>query len=138
MDVLKNTYLLNGLYIVVAILVVLLGLWREHVYRDKSDQQQDELKAKQTKIYEQQQEMIRLIYKISALQAKRSDTISQDIGQIKTLIEAMKKEAIISESTAKTMIENLETKIQSESSVIDVVQPSASVKSNKLTERGDR
>jgi hypothetical protein len=131
MDILKNTYLVTGLYIGAAILVILSGLWREHIYREKSNKQQDELNAKQTKINDQQQEMIRLIYKISDLQAKRSNIISQDIGQVKTLIETMKKEAILSESTAKTMIESLETKIQSHSSVIDVVQPSGSVKGNK-------
>lgn len=131
MDIFKNTYVVTGLYIGAAILLILLGLWREHIYREKSDKQQDELKAKQTKIDDQQQEMIRLIYRVGDLQAERSNVIGRDIGQIKALIETMKTQAILSESTAKTMIEKLESKAQSHSSVIDVIQPSGGPKDIK-------
>ncbi len=131
MDILKNTYLVTGLYIVAAFLVVLLGLWREHLSSEVSDKQQNELKAKQSIINDQQQEMIRLIYKISDLQAKRSNTLSQDVGQVKNLIETMKNEAILSETTAKTIIEKLEDNIQSQISGTDILKPSANVKSNK-------
>src|SRR6266571_4214705 len=120
MDILKNTYLVTGLYIVAAFLVVLLGLWREHLSSEVSDKQQNELKAKQSIINDQQQEMIRLIYKISDLQAKRSNTLSQDVGQVKNLIETMKNEAILSETTAKTIIEKLEDNIQSQISGTDI------------------
>ena len=132
MDLFKNTYFVTGLYLIVAILVVVLSLWREHIYREKSDQQQNELNTKQTRISEQQQEIMRLIYKVDELQNKRSDAISKDIGQVKILIEGMKKQAIISDSTAKEMIEIIESKAATRSSVsdtvIDIVSPSGSVK----------
>jgi hypothetical protein len=132
MDLLKNTSLLNWSYVVFAILVVLLGVWREQVFREKSDKQQDELNVKQTKVNEQQQEIIRLIYKIDELQSKRSDAISKDIGQVKNLIEAMRRQAIISDSTAKDMIEILESKATSQSTVsdraIEISPPQGSIK----------
>jgi hypothetical protein len=132
MDLLKNTYLVTGLYVTVAILVVLLGLWREHIFREKSNNQQNELNVKQTKVNEQQQEIIRLIYKIDQLQSRRSDAISKDIGQVKNLIEGMRRQAIISDSTAKDMIEILEIKATSQSTVsdrvIEIISPSESDK----------
>ena len=121
MDLLKNTYFVTGVYLIVAILVVVLSLWREHIYREKSDLQQNELNMKQTRISKQQQEIMRLIYKVDELQSKRSDTISKDIGQVKNLIEAMRRQAIISDSTAKDMIEILESKATSQSTVSDRV-----------------
>jgi len=132
MDLLKNTYLVTGMYVTVAILVVLLGLWREHIFREKSNNQQNELNVKQTKVNEQQQEIIRLIYKIDQLQSRRSDAISKDIGQVKNLIEGMRRQAIISDSTAKDMIEILEIKATSQSTVsdrvIEIISPSESDK----------
>jgi len=132
MDLLKNTSLVTGLYAIIAILVFLLGLWREHIFREKSYKQQDELNLKQTKINEQQQEIIRLIYKIDQLQSKRSDAISKDIGQVKNLIEGMRRHGIISDSTAKDMIEILESKATSQSTVsdrvIEIISPSGSDK----------
>jgi len=130
MDFLKNTYLVTGLYIIFAILVVLLGLWREHIFREKSSKHQDELKIKQTKINEQQTEIIRLIYKIDELQSKRSDAMSKDIAQAKNLIEGMRRQAIISDSTANDMIEILESKATAQSTVTDhvikIISPSGS------------
>jgi hypothetical protein len=87
---------------------------------------------KQTRISEQQQEIMRLIYKVDELQNKRSDAISKDIGQVKILIEGMKKQAIISNSTAKDLVEILESKATSQSTasdrVIEITSPSGSVK----------
>jgi len=105
MDILKNTYLVNAIYVLVAILVVLIGVYREHIYREKNDKQQHELTTKQIKINEQQQEIIRLIYKLNDLQAKNSHTLSSDIAQVRLAIEEMRRQAIISDSTANEMIE---------------------------------
>ena len=57
MDLFKNTYFVTGLYLIVAILVVVLSLWREHIYREKSDQQQNELNRKQTRIMRKRSEV---------------------------------------------------------------------------------
>lgn len=115
MDILKNTSLVTGLYIVVAILVLVLGLWREHIYHEKNEKQQGDLFAKQTKINDQQvtisgqqDEMFRLLLKMNEHVEKQAAANSRSPKHAKALIENLASEAIISSSTAEIMIRKVE------------------------------
>lgn len=115
MELLKNAQLITGVYIALAVLLILVGLWRESIYRNESDAQQRELSSRQAKINEQQLELIRLVYKIHDTQSHNSQDISKMIAE-------MRREGTLSASSAKTIIENVTSNASSQTGVIDTVE----------------
>lgn len=68
MDLLKNMTVINLVYILLGILLILVGVYRENVYRDKDEKQKN-------RIIELQQKQIELQQRIDSNQISLQNTI---------------------------------------------------------------
>jgi signal transduction histidine kinase len=85
MELFKNTAFMTALWILFGIAVIVLGVYREHLYREKNNQQQKELMEMQKRVLEEQTAIKNTVNKLV-----KQGTITEGAAQeiLKTVVSS--------------------------------------------------
>ncbi len=94
MDLMKNTTFITVLWTLFGIGVIVLGVYREHLYREKDSQQQGELLQNQQRMQEQQTALMNRVNEL-VKQGKISEKVAKEILTVVVLDQVSIKEEVI-------------------------------------------
>lgn len=94
MDLMKNTTFITVLWTLFGIGVIVLGVYREHLYREKDTQQQSELLQNQQRMQEQQSALLSKLDEL-VKQGKIPERVAKEILTVVVSSHVAIKEEVI-------------------------------------------